>query len=40
MKKLINEVANILTESLDGFVAAHDDIVSLGRSTSSSSGEH
>ena len=30
MKKLINDVANVLTESLDGFVAAHSDIVSLG----------
>ena len=30
MKKLINDVANVLTESLDGFVGAHSDIVSLG----------
>ncbi len=30
MKKLINDVANVLTESLDGFVSAHQDIVSLG----------
>ena len=30
MKKLINDVQNVLTESLDGFVAAHGDIVSLG----------
>ncbi len=30
MKKLINDVGNVLTESLDGFVAAHGDIVSLG----------
>lgn len=30
MKKLINDVANVLTESLDGFVAAHGDIVTLG----------
>jgi dihydroxyacetone kinase-like protein len=30
MKKLINDVANVLTESLDGFVAAHGNIVSLG----------
>jgi dihydroxyacetone kinase-like protein len=30
MKKLINHVDNILTESLDGFVAAHGDIVALG----------
>ena len=30
MKKLINDVSNVLTESLDGFVAAHADIVSLG----------
>ena len=30
MKKLINDVANVLGESLDGFVAAHRDIVSLG----------
>ena len=30
MKKLINHVDNILTESLDGFAAAHGDIVALG----------
>jgi len=30
MKKLINDVSNVLTESLDGFVAAHGDIVMLG----------
>jgi phosphoenolpyruvate---glycerone phosphotransferase subunit DhaK len=30
MKKLINEVGNVLSESLDGFVAAHADIVTLG----------
>src|SRR5450631_4762188 len=30
MKKLINVVDNILTESLDGFAAAHADIVALG----------
>ena len=30
MKKLINDVSNVLTESLDGFVAAHGDIVLLG----------
>ena len=30
MKKLINEVGNILGESLDGFAAAHADIVTLG----------
>ena len=30
MKKLINDVANVLTESLDGFSAAHADIVTLG----------
>jgi dihydroxyacetone kinase-like protein len=30
MKKLINDVADVLTESLDGFAAAHADIVSLG----------
>ncbi|WP_421692951.1 dihydroxyacetone kinase subunit DhaK [Aestuariivirga sp.] len=30
MKKLINEVANVLTESLDGFAAAHANIVTLG----------
>jgi dihydroxyacetone kinase-like protein len=30
MKKLINDVSNVLVESLDGFAAAHADIVSLG----------
>ena len=30
MKKLINKVDTILTESLDGFAAAHADIVALG----------
>ncbi len=30
MKKLINDVGNVLTESLDGFAAAHGDIVTLG----------
>lgn len=30
MKKLMNDVGNILTESLDGFAAAHADIVMLG----------
>ena len=30
MKKLINGVGTVLTESLDGFVAAHADIVTLG----------
>ncbi|MDP1730926.1 MAG: dihydroxyacetone kinase subunit DhaK [Devosia sp.] len=30
MKKLINAVENVLTESLDGFAAAHGDIVTLG----------
>jgi dihydroxyacetone kinase-like protein len=30
MKKLINDVSNVLTESLDGFAAAHGDIVLLG----------
>ena len=30
MKKLINATENILTESLDGFAAAHADIVELG----------
>lgn len=29
MKKLINDVANVLTESLDGFAAAHADLVQL-----------
>ena len=30
MKKLINHVDNLLAESLDGFAAAHADIVTLG----------
>ncbi len=30
MKKLMNSVETILTDSLDGFVAAHDDILVLG----------
>jgi dihydroxyacetone kinase-like protein len=30
MKKLINDVATVLTESLDGFAAAHADLVALG----------
>ena len=30
MKKLINDVSKVLTESLDGFVAAHGDIIALG----------
>ena len=30
MKKLINDVESLLAESLDGFAAAHADIVSLG----------
>ena len=30
MKKLINGVDTILTESLDGLVAAHSDILELG----------
>lgn len=30
MKKLINNVANVLTESLDGFAGAHSDLVVLG----------
>lgn len=30
MKKLINDVSRVLTESLDGFVAAHGDIIALG----------
>ena len=32
MKKLINDVDLVLTESLDGFAAAHADIVTLGES--------
>src|SRR3954466_14465196 len=30
MKKLINDVESVLAESLDGFAAAHADIVTLG----------
>jgi phosphoenolpyruvate---glycerone phosphotransferase subunit DhaK len=30
MKKLINDVGDVLSESLDGFAAAHADIVTLG----------
>ncbi|TMH54728.1 MAG: dihydroxyacetone kinase subunit DhaK, partial [Betaproteobacteria bacterium] len=30
MKKLINATDNLLTESLDGFAAAHADIVAIG----------
>jgi phosphoenolpyruvate---glycerone phosphotransferase subunit DhaK len=30
MKKLINTAETILAESLDGFAAAHGDIVALG----------
>ncbi|RVC07172.1 dihydroxyacetone kinase subunit DhaK, partial [Mesorhizobium sp. M7A.F.Ca.CA.002.15.2.1] len=30
MKKFINSVDTVLTESLDGFVAAHADILVLG----------
>src|SRR4029079_4459106 len=30
MKKLINAIENVLPESLDGFAAAHADLVSLG----------
>ena len=30
MKKLINDVSDVLAESLDGFAAAHGDIVELG----------
>jgi dihydroxyacetone kinase-like protein len=30
MKKLINDVSNVLSESLSGFVSAHSDIVTLG----------
>ena len=29
MKKLINDVGNVLSESLDGFAVAHSDIVAL-----------
>ena len=30
MKKLINSIDTVLTEALDGFVASHSDLVSLG----------
>ena len=30
MKKLINHIDSVLSESLDGFAAAHGDIVALG----------
>ena len=30
MKKLINDIDSVLSESLDGFAAAHADIVTLG----------
>ena len=30
MKKLINSVDTVLSESLDGFVAAHADILAMG----------
>ena len=30
MKKLINAVEHVLTESLDGFAEAHSDLVTLG----------
>ena len=30
MKKLINDVSTVLTESLDGFLGAHGDIITLG----------
>jgi phosphoenolpyruvate---glycerone phosphotransferase subunit DhaK len=30
MKKLINDIGNVLSESLDGFAAAHSDLVVLG----------
>lgn len=30
MKKLINRTEDVLAESLDGFAAAHADIVTLG----------
>ena len=33
MKRLINAVETVLDESLDGFAAAHADIVGLGRRT-------
>ena len=35
MKKFINSVDTMLAESLDGFAAAHADIVVLGPSASS-----
>ena len=30
MKKLINDVATVLSDSLDGFAAAHGDLIALG----------
>ena len=33
MKKLINDVDSVLSESLDGFAAAHSDIVTLGEAS-------
>ncbi|RWG72430.1 MAG: dihydroxyacetone kinase subunit DhaK, partial [Mesorhizobium sp.] len=30
MKKFLNSVDTVLTESLDGFVAAHSDILAIG----------
>ena len=30
MKKLLNDVDTVLAEALDGFAAAHSDIVTLG----------
>ena len=35
MKKLINAVDTVLAESLDGFAAAHADILASARSASS-----
>ena len=37
MKKFMNSVDTVLTESLDGFVAAHADILSARRRATSSS---
>ena len=34
MKKFINSVDDLLAESLDGFAAAHSDVVALARSAS------
>ena len=39
MKNLMNNVDNVLTESLDGFAAAHADIVALGAELLSSTPE-